>query len=60
MFKAFLGASLAAFTKAGDRTKVQYPDSVDIDLIRVDPMLYQMTFRWPEEGYRCGATMITP
>lgn len=23
-------------------------------------MNYQMTFRWPEEGYRCGATMITP
>ena len=33
---------------------------MDIDLIRVYHMEYQMVFKWPEQGHRCTATMITP
>ena len=42
-----------------DGGKIVYPDWVDVDDVRVDPMLYPMIFRWPREGPRCGATMIT-
>ena len=58
MSKTLFAAALAALTYAQE--KVQYPDNIDVELIRVDNMDYQMAFKWPEEGHRCGATMITP
>ena len=42
-----------------DGGKIVYPDWVDVNDVRVDPEEYPMIFRWPEEGPRCGATMIT-
>ena len=44
---------------SNDDGKIVYPDWVDVNDVRVDPEEYPMIFRWPEEGPRCGATMIT-
>ena len=51
-------AALAALSNA-QSSKIQYSPDVDLDLIRVDPMKYQMLFKWPKDDARCGATMIT-
>jgi len=29
-------------------------------LIQIDPAKYPMVFKWPENGFRCGATMVSP
>ena len=51
-------AALAALSNAKN-IKIQYGPDIDIDQIRVDPMQYQMAFKWPYGDSRCGATMIT-
>ena len=56
MSKAYISATLATLSHT---FKVLYPSDVDIEQIRVDPMDYQMTFKWPEEYHRCSATMVT-
>ena len=58
MSKNMTLAALAALSNAKD-VKIQYSPDVDLDLIRVDPMEYQMLFKWPYGDARCGATMIT-
>ena len=55
MSKAFLGAALAASVSAW---KIVYPGD-QVDLIRIDRQEYPMVFKWPEEGFRCGATMVS-
>merc|ERR1712013_539644 len=37
-----------------------YRPDVDASLYRVDPALYPMSFKWPEDDPSCGATMISP
>lgn len=64
MAKTLTAAAVMALvnSKKSDR-KIQYPGDVDIDLIRVPNMDYQMVFKWPTNqtgGSRCTATMIRP
>ena len=40
--------------------RVLYPDEDNVGDFRIDPSEYPMVFKWPEEGFRCGATMISP
>ena len=56
-------AVLALVNSKKEGRKIQYPGNVDIDLIRVPNMDYQMVFKWPTNqtgGSRCTATMIRP
>ena len=43
-----------------DNDRVLYPDEENVDDFRIDPSEYPMVFMWPEDGFRCGATMISP
>ena len=58
MSKTYLAVALAGCASA---YKIIYPgnDQSIVDMIRVDPSEYPMLFKWPEEGWRCGATMIS-
>ena len=57
MLKTMTLAALAAFSNAEE--KIMYGEDYDVSLIAVDPMDYQMVFKWPYGGTRCTATMIT-
>ena len=57
MNRNFFAAALVAYATAED--KIVYPGE-HVDLIRVDRQDYPMVFKWPEEGFRCGATMVGP
>ena len=52
----FFAAALAAHTNA---FKIVYPGE-HVDTILADPQEFPYVFKWPEEGFRCGGTMITP
>ena len=56
MSRSTLAATLVASASA-----IVYPNHfVGIGPeIEIDNLDYPMIFRWPEEGYRCGATMIS-
>ena len=63
MAKTLTAAAVVALVNSKKEGKIQYPGDVDIDLIRVDNMDYQMVFKWPTPstgGSRCTATMIGP
>ena len=55
MSKTYLAAALAGYASA---YKIIYPGD-QVDMIRIDPSEYPMVFKWPEEGFRCGATMVS-
>ena len=57
MNRNFFAAALVAYANAEE--KIVYPGE-NVDLIRVDRQDYPMVFKWPEEGFRCGATMVSP
>ena len=63
MAKTLTAAAVMALVNSKKEGKIQYPGNVDIDLIRVPNMDYQMVFKWPTNqtgGSRCTATMIRP
>ena len=47
------------FDKNDGSAKIVYPGE-QVDLIRIDRSAYPMVFKWPENSFRCGATMISP
>jgi hypothetical protein len=47
------------FDKNDGSSKIVYPGE-QVDLIRIDRSAYPMVFKWPENSFRCGATMISP
>jgi secreted trypsin-like serine protease len=55
MSRTYLAAVLAGCTSAW---KIVYPGE-QVDLIRIEASEYPMVFKWPEEGFRCGATMVS-
>ena len=61
MYKNMALGALAALSdaKAIRTPKIQYSPDYDLADVRVDPMEYQMAFKWPQGDARCGATMIT-
>ena len=62
MYKAFLAAALAAHSTAtaiDTEFEIVYPGD-QVDAIRADPSEYKPVFKWPREGFRCGATMVSP
>ena len=56
MSRNFFAVALLAYANAEE--KIVYPGE-NVDLIRVDRADYPMVFKWPEEGFRCGATMVS-
>ena len=56
MYKAFISAALAVNATAFE---IVYPGD-QVDAIRADPTEYKPVFKWPREGFRCGATMVAP
>ena len=61
MSRTFFAAALVAFTSANslkNQPMIVYPGD-QVDLIRIDSSEYPMVFKWPEEGFRCGGTMVS-
>ena len=61
MLRTFFAAALVAFTSANslkNQPMIVYPGD-QVDLIRIDSSEYPMVFKWPEEGFRCGGTMVS-
>ena len=55
MSRSTLAATLVASASA-----ILYSDEPGMEqLIRADNIDHLMVFQWPEEGIRCGATMIS-
>ena len=52
---------MAALTNAiikARSPKIVYPGD-QVDLIRIDRSEFPMVFKWPDNDFRCGATMIS-
>ena len=56
-FAATMAATISALKKFN--YKIVYPGD-QVDLIRIDREEFKMVFEWPREGFRCGATMVSP
>ena len=52
--------AVALISYGVEASKIIYRPDVDVSLYRVDPALYPMSFKWPEDDPSCGATMISP